>query len=393
MKQFTMYLIWLTALSGCNPTAGPPPIVIGHVSDKTRQDKAGEQAELGIRLALNHLNNEAFAKEFGGRPIQVRHTDTRGLLDAFESQAVRLESVNRSLALFGGFSVPETTALHHAKVPLLTLHGQPAAGASNFVFYLGMSPTRQGALLAKIVAEDLKTKQITILLDVKNPASVAVVDSFQKSLPQSRKNAKQATAGVMVLRFGEDSAPAPRPAGESKWHDLNKRLIDQEPDTVLFAGSVQDFNTWHNSLRKEHPKANPQIVFAGADGSQRLFDLDGGNKMAVTMATAFYADPAAEKLTPFLKAYHEAFQVEADVHAAVAYDGFRMLVEAMKRTAAQLTPEKVRDELVKTKDFDGLSGPLTMTADRQMQRTIYGVSWQNGAMKLIRAFPVDKEFP
>ena len=112
-----------------------------------------------------------------------------------------------------------------------------------------------------------------------------------------------------------------------------------------------------------------------------MFDLDNP-KATVLLATAFYADPASEKITTFIKAYNAAFHTEADVHSALAYDGFRMLVEAMKKTGTQLTPERIRDELAKTKDFDGLTGPLTITADRQVQRPLFVVRWQKGTLAL-----------
>src|SRR5262245_28071162 len=91
----TQYL-WLTVLAAAGCTGSTPaPIVVGHVSDKTRADKAGDQAELGIRLALHELTQDGTINEaFGGRKIEMHHTDTRGKLDAFESQAVRLDSVN-----------------------------------------------------------------------------------------------------------------------------------------------------------------------------------------------------------------------------------------------------------------------------------------------------------
>ena len=127
-------------------------------------------------------------------------------------------------------------------------------------------------------------------------------------------------------------------------------------------------------------------MYAGADGDHHLFDLEGDDKTSVLLATAFYADPAAEKITAFMKAYQEAFKTEADVHAAIAYDGFRILIDAMKRTPTQLTPERVREELVQTKDFAGLTGPLTITSEREVQRTLFVVRWQNGTLRMQKAF-------
>jgi branched-chain amino acid transport system substrate-binding protein len=372
----TVVLLMLLGLTGCYTSATPLPIVIGHVSDKSRLDKAGDQAELGIRLALHETNKDgALTDLFGGRKIEVHHTDAHGELDKFESQAVRLDSVNRCLALFGGLSPAETAALNHAKLPLLTFHGQPPAGGNNQVFYLGMSPERQGSVLAKVVAE--KGSRIVLFMDERRAESTPISESFQKALAEARNQAKGEPANLLVLRFGKDA----------KWSDLVKRIGSQGADAVVFAGNVQDFNAWHKEVRREPLRNKPtQIVYAGADGDHRLFDFEGDEKTSVLLATAFHADPALEKVTAFMKAYQEAFKIEADVHAALAYDGFRILIEAMKRTPTQLTPERVREELLKTKDFAGLTGPLTITSEREVQRPLFVVRWQNGALTALKTF-------
>ena len=381
MQRVSRAIIVLTMLlgcTGCYTSATPLPIVIGHVSDKTRLDKAGDQAELGIRLALHEANKDgALTELFTGRKIEVHHTDARGDLDKFESQAVRLDSVNRCLALFGGLSPAETAALNHAKLPLLTFHGQPVSGANNQVIYLGMSPERQGVVLAKTVAEDEKASRIVVLMDERRAESTAFSESFQKTLEEARKQTKGVPPVILALRFGKDA----------KWSDLVERIGTHDPDAVVFAGNVQDFNSWHKVYRRELFRNQPtQIVYAGADGDHRLFDLEGDEKTAVLLATAFYADPGAEKITAFMKAYREAFKTEADVHAALAYDGFRILIEAIKRTPTQLTPERVREELLQTKDLAGLTGPLTITSEREVQRMLFVMRWQNGVLTMQKTF-------
>jgi branched-chain amino acid transport system substrate-binding protein len=370
--RLAVFLPVLLGFMGCYTPSAPPPIVLGHVSDKTRLDKAGDQAELGIRLALHDLNKDgALAEAFGGRAIQVRHTDTRGQLDAFEAEAVRLDSVNRCLALFGGYSAPEANALNNAKIPLLTFYGQPVSGAGNQVFYLGMSPARQGAALAMFIADDLQAKKIVLLIDERRTESAVLANSFQSALAMTRKPDWGKT---QAWRFGKDV----------KWNELVERTKSAQPSTVVFAGTVHDFNAWHKAFRKEFSKGQPQVLFAGDDGSERLFDLEGDPKSSIVLATAFHADPASEKITAFTKAYQEAFKTEADVNSALAYDAFGIMVEAMKRASAQLTPDRVREELLKTKDFPGLTGPLTVTAERQVLRPLFVVRWQNGAATALK---------
>jgi len=365
-------------MTGCGPAATPIPIIVGHVSDKTRLDKAGDHAELGLRLALHELlKDTATAEALGNRPIQIRHTDTRGLLDAFESQAVRLDSVNRAVALFGGTSGPEVSALDHVKIPILTFHGNAVSGAGKNVFYLGMSSEAQGRVLAKVLAENAKIKRVAILVDERRPESEVSADSFQRTLADERVAAKANGVGALTLRFGKDV----------KWQEQTSRIVNHDAQAVYFAGAVGDFNEWMKTYRKDGLVADVQILYAGDDGSERVFDFDVEPKTSVLFASAFSTDKPSDKSLVFMKSYRDAFKAEADVNAALAYDGMRMLTDAIKKAQpALLTVEKVREELVKLKDFDGLTGPLSMTAERQMERVLFVLRWEKGNATMVRKF-------
>src|ERR1700719_2448531 len=85
----------LAGPAGCFGPSSPPPIYLGHVANLSAADQSGLHAERGIRLALKQLTDDNLAESLQGRPLHVRHTDTKGLLDAGESEAVRLGGVNR----------------------------------------------------------------------------------------------------------------------------------------------------------------------------------------------------------------------------------------------------------------------------------------------------------
>ena len=368
MRKLLLPLLLL--LAGCTNSAGPPVLVVGHVSDQARRDKAGDQAERGIRLALHELDKEdALMTALGGRKVRVHHTNARGELDAFTSEAVRLESINRAVALMGGNAAKEVTALDQVKIPVLTFHGHPVAGAGKNVFYLGMMPARQGTLLARAAAENEKMKRVVMFIDERLPEATVIAESFTTAWNSVRKEGTPTQ-----VRFGKDA----------KWTELIDGLKMLPPDALLFAGQAEDFNAWHKALRSEKVLHVP-ILFAGPDGSERGFDVTLAEKQAILLVTALHPDPAFDKTAAFRKAYRDANQNDADVHAALAYDGFRILAEAMKNTQSQpFTTERLREKLLEIKDFSGVTGPLTVTADRQVQRPLHVVEWRPGAMTLLK---------
>jgi branched-chain amino acid transport system substrate-binding protein len=382
MRTFmqTLLLALLTVTLGCSPAAAPP-LVVGHVSDKTRLDKSGQHAELGIRLALKEATDAKLAEALGGRGIQVRHTDANGNIEAFESESVRLDAINRSIALLGGLSAAEVTALDHVKTPILTFYGHPLAGAGKNVFYLGMAASRQGTVLAKTVAENAKVKRVAVLIDERLPEATTVSDHFAQVFRDARKGDKAKPIAILTLRYGK----------EVKWAEFVERLESDGPQAIVFAGALTDFNAWHKVFRKESTLHEPELIYAGQDitpgGDQRPFDL-GSDKPSVLFATAFHPEMASDKMTAFRKSYRDSFQEgEPTVHAALAYDGFRILTEAIKRAHPNHTSgEKLREELLNTKDFESLTGPLTINADRQVERPLHVMRWAGGTLTHVKKF-------
>jgi branched-chain amino acid transport system substrate-binding protein len=52
-----------------------------------------------------------------------------------------------------------------------------------------------------------------------------------------------------------------------------------------------------------------------------------------------------------------------DAHAALAYDAARILFDALTRTGST-DGDKLRDALAQTKNFNGVTGVISMDADR-----------------------------
>src|SRR5262245_41141139 len=244
MRDFRQLLLlsFTALLAGCNTGATPPAIVVGHIADNKRADQAGEHQEFGIRLALYDATKDgAQADTFGGKKIQVNHTKTDGEIDAFESQAVRLFTVNKAVALLGGNSPKEVLGLDHVKAPILTCLGQPVVGASNQVFYLGISASQQGDVLGKVLADKEKTRQVVFVQDERRADGAAFVDAFQKAMGNARKDAKGPAPIFMTVRYSKDPA----------WKELLERALTPTPQTLVFVGDVGDFNNWRRIALRE----------------------------------------------------------------------------------------------------------------------------------------------
>ena len=74
--------------------------------------------------------------------------------------------------------------------------------------------------------------------------------------------------------------------------------------------------------------------------------------------------PEAQK---FLTAYKARFNAVPDALGGLGYDSAMVLFEAMKR-AGSTDGEKIRDEIARTKDFAGVTGKITLDADRNANK-------------------------
>src|ERR1700680_2104568 len=109
--KHTIMVLFFSMVCGCGASATPAPIYLGHVATTSGPARAsGELEVLGIRLALEELKREG-----QDRPVFVKHTDARGQLDAMEAQTVRLVTVSRVVALYGGDTAEEETRAPHGR--------------------------------------------------------------------------------------------------------------------------------------------------------------------------------------------------------------------------------------------------------------------------------------
>jgi branched-chain amino acid transport system substrate-binding protein len=348
-----LLLVLLTLLIGCGSGSAPPPIYLGHVATTSGPDRAaGEQEVRGINLAIEELARGG-QDRVGERPVQVKHADARGQLDAIEGQAVRLVTVGRVIALYGGDSADEVRRLERSRVPLLAPFGKRPKGSGEHVFATGMAPAAQGQALARFAVLEKDVKRMAVLVDERREQALALAEAFEQAARQAyeEKHGKAEFTKPERLNFGKDV----------DFGRLGERLSQLRLDGVLFAGSAQDYKVWRKTL----PAPAYQLFFGGEDGA-----LTEDGPTAAYLASAFAVDKELPQTVAFARQYREAYKEDPGVHAALAYDGIRILVDALRRAQAVAADGLVK-ELRQTKDFPGLTGKLTFAADQHLERPIF----------------------
>jgi branched-chain amino acid transport system substrate-binding protein len=358
----------IVVLAGCGDRSQPAGLMVGHVVSKSGLDKeAGEAAERGIRLAVEDANKDTAAK-----PIKVIHTETLGKLEAFESQAVRLVTVNRVAALLGGTTAEEAERLDRARVPVVTLAGMGTPATSDAVFFTGLSPALQGKTLARFALNDLKATRVLLLPDERREDSLNAAEAFEREfISAAGKDDKSKAQPPVPLRFGK----------EIKLTDLAWQIRAQDkPSAILFAGGASDLR----DLRTELADEVTPILFAGDLNNRRALQAHAGTRGRVYMLLPFVAGAEPARAKEFAKRYKDAYGDEAGIHAAVAYDASRLLFDGLRRGQEHASGNRLRDDLAGLKDFPGLTGPLSFGEDRRLRRAAFIVHVEEGKSKTVK---------
>ncbi len=364
---------WLLAtllLAGCTPSAPNDAIVVGQLVPLSEPNKQlGEHARQGVALAVEDAN--AGGEKVNGRRVEVVSVDDRGPPSAAGDQAVRLIAVNRAAALLGGLNCERAEQIARAAqpygVPLVTPSPLPSPLAAETAFSTCPPPSHQGRVLARFAAEELKVKHVAVLFDARGGIYPGVASAFVREFAQGDRQTEQ-------FRYGSDAELA----------ELAGRAAKAKPDGVLIAAPVADFVKLRAGLDKAEFKG--PLLFGGEETAWPALAGEADAAKGVYAATTF----AAEGLTPagqeFAGKYRERFKEEPDLYAAAAYDGARLLFEAMRR-AKSSEPERVRPALADAGTFDSVTGPLTIDKeDHSARRPLFVVRQEEGQAKLVKRY-------
>jgi branched-chain amino acid transport system substrate-binding protein len=95
-----------------------------------------------------------------------------------------------------------------------------------------------------------------------------------------------------------------------------------------------------------------------------LWQLGGDALNGAYISTHYSVDDPSPAIKTFVDLYRQRYgNLLPDAHAALAYDAARILFDAIAR-AGSTDGDKLRDALAQTRNFAGVTGLISMDADR-----------------------------
>jgi branched-chain amino acid transport system substrate-binding protein len=369
-RRFTLALLPSLILGGCSSKTPPEPLWVGHLAPLSGPGKSqGDQAQQAVRLAVE----ESAAVRVAGRPLAVRHADTRGEGDTGRAEAVRLIAVSKVTALIVNAEAAQAERVGRESLPYgvpVLVCGELASAPAENVFVMGAGPEPRGRVLARYAVETLSFETVAVVVDGRNALAGAFAASFVR---QCRKQERPTVHESLYLN-------------EQELKEIVSRLIKSRPAAVLLAGTARDCLRVRSDLLEA--KAAVPILFGGEDLGARGLRPDSKEGPDIYLATAFAETELGEKGRDFDRRFREATGERPGISAALAYDATRLLFEAMSQ-AGTTSGTRIREQLAKTDDFESVTGSLSFK-DRQARRLVFVVRVRGGEVKVVRSVRSDE---
>ena len=320
------------------------PLVVGAYLPMTGNVAAyGQMAWDGITIA------KKMEPEVLGRPVDVKLADTKSDKVESANAVSRLIEKDKAVAILGEMISGDTIAgsdyAERRKIPMVSPTATNPIVTQNkkFVFRVCFIDTDQGRVAAKLALSTLKAKTAALIYDISQDYSVGLAAFFKREFV---KGGGKLVADVKFKTGDRDFTPQLSSIKSTKPDIIYAPIYYTE--CALMAKQAREMGLNAPILAGDGVQA-PELIELGGDAVEGLYFTTHFHKDMVT-------SPRGKK---FLALFDEIKHKEPDAFMAMAADAYFVLLDAIKR-AGSADPQKIRDALVKTKDFEGVTGKITM---------------------------------
>jgi branched-chain amino acid transport system substrate-binding protein len=315
----------------------------------------GKETKQGIDLAIEEANASG---KLDRKRIVMIYEDSQ--LDAKTgTQAIsKLISVDKVPIIIGPFSSRVMLAIapiaERSKTVLLSASATADSikDTGDYIFRIVPPNKAQGTKAADFAVETLKLKKAAVF---------HVNDEYGVSLAAEFRKAFETRGGEVV--FYEGFAP-----GQRDFRTTIQKIRGTHPDFVFFPGQAAETGL----ILKQSREIGLNGPFVGGDGSYSpdLITI-AGNAAEGTYYTlmAMGYGVSDDMITDFETRYRSRWSEDPTVYAAYAYEAGRLVADILSRAKYEAT--SIKDELLKVRDFKGITGLTTFDTYGEVDKAFY----------------------
>jgi branched-chain amino acid transport system substrate-binding protein len=326
------------------PVLAAEPIVIGAYLSMTGNVAAyGGMGWDGITIARK------MEPEVLGRPVEVKLADTKSDKVESANAVSRLIEKDKVVAIIGemisGNTLAGTDFAERRKIPMVspTATNPLVTQGRKYVFRVCFIDTEQGKVAAKVAVDQFKAKTAAVIYDMSQDYSVGLVTFFKREF---------------IKAGGKIVSDTKFKSGDRDFTPQLSSIQSTNPDLIY----APIYYTECALLAKQAREMGLKAPILAGDGVQapELIELGGPAVEGLYFTTHFHRDMVDnERGRKWLDLFLKEYGKEADAFTAMGADAYFIVLDAIKR-AGSAEPEKIREALVNTKDFEGVSGKITM---------------------------------
>jgi branched-chain amino acid transport system substrate-binding protein len=319
----------------------------------------------GVRIAAEEINA---AGGVLGRKIRLVVEDDQGRAEEAASVVTKLITSNDVAVLIGENSSNQSLAA----APIAQSNGVPMISPSStnpavtekgeYIFRVCFTDPYQGKALAAFVRSNLKLDNAAILVDKKNDYSVGLAGVFRKEF--------EAAGGKIVAEQFYSG-------GDTEFRPQLTAVKAQSPQAVFIPG----FYTEVGQIAIQARDLGITVPLIGGDGwdSPVVIQIGGKAIEGSYFSDHYFVGDTRPVVQKFVAEYEKRHGKKPEATAALGYDALHIWANAARR-ANSIDKKLVRDQIAATKDYEGVSGTITMGPDRNPIKPVAMIKIENGQM-------------
>jgi len=326
----------------------------------------GQSMNKGVTMAVEEANA---AGGVLAKKINLITEDDQSKPEEAKTAAIKLIKQQRVVALLGEIASSRSLAAapeaQKAGIPMVTpaSTNPKVTQVGDYIFRTCFIDPFQGSTMAKFAHDTLKANQVAILKDVKNDYSVGLAEFFEKTFT--------ALGGQIVATESYSE-------GDTEFRAVLTAIRAKNPQAIYVPG----YYTEVGLIARQARELGLKVPLLGGDGwdSEKTLEIGGDAVNGSYYTNHLSAEDPSPVVQGFIQKYKAKNGEVPDAMAVLGYDAARILIDAIKR-AGSTEGAKIRDALAQTKDFPGVSGSITIDADRNSKKNIVVLKIEGGKVK------------
>jgi branched-chain amino acid transport system substrate-binding protein len=372
-RKLCVLLVVVAMLVVSVPVVGaaePDVIKIGVFEPMTGALAAGgEQTWEGIELAMGEVD------EVLGKPIEVVLVDNKSEKVEAANAMARLIDAEGVVGVVGSYG----SSLSMAGGEVSEKAGIPVMGCSptnplvtkgkDYYFRVCFIDPFQGAVMANYAVNDVGAKTAAIIQDVAQDYSVALSYFFREKFIELTDDPKSVVAFTSYQTGDQDFTAQLTDA------------ISKNPDVIFSSGYYGEAAL----LAKQARELGYEGVLLGGDAwdAPELIEIGGDAAEGLVFSTHYDPEgattPSSKK---FVDLYEAKFERAPNAFAALGYDAYMLLVDAIER-AGSTDGDAIRDAIADTEKFEGVTGWITINDEHDAVKSAVVKTVDGGEFKFL----------